>query len=122
MDVPDWCYYGLFYDYATDRNTALTQAPKLPATTLAKQCYSTMFTGCTSLTQTPELPATTLAELCYNGMFYYCTSLSHASFPNLNKEIVESEIVKRQDVFFGAADNIEVTCKNGILVINSTEA
>ena len=28
-------------------------------------CYSSMFLGCQSLTQAPELPATTLADSCY---------------------------------------------------------
>ena len=28
-------------------------------------CYSSMFYGCSSLTQAPELPATTLAYSCY---------------------------------------------------------
>ena len=48
----------------------------LPATTLAKYCYGSMFYRCTSLTTAPELPATTLAENCYNNMFYGCTSLT----------------------------------------------
>jgi hypothetical protein len=51
---------------------------KLPATTLADQCYRFMFSGCTSLTSAPELPATTLANNCYEGMFYGCTSLTAA--------------------------------------------
>ena len=55
----------------------LTQAPKLPATTLASNCYYHMFSNCTSLTQAPELPATTLAESCYVDMFSDCTSLTH---------------------------------------------
>ena len=58
--------------------TSLTQAPKLPATTLAEGCYSRMFGGCTSLTQAPELPATTLAEECYSFMFSECSSLTQA--------------------------------------------
>ena len=58
--------------------TSLTQAPKLPATTLADYCYDEMFSGCTSLTQAPELPATTLAYGCYADMFSVCTSLTHA--------------------------------------------
>lgn len=49
----------------------------LPATTLANQCYDSMFSGCTSLTTAPELPATTLAERCYARMFYGCTSLNY---------------------------------------------
>ena len=35
-----------------------------------------MFQGCTSLTQAPELPATTLASYCYYSMFSGCTSLN----------------------------------------------
>ena len=56
--------------------TSLTQAPELPATTLANSCYYYMFIGCTSLTQAPELPATTLADSCYSNMFYNCPLFS----------------------------------------------
>ena len=58
--------------------TSLTAAPELPATTLADYCYSWMFSGCTSLNTVPELPATTLASGCYFHMFYNCTSLTAA--------------------------------------------
>ena len=34
-----------------------------------------MFQGCTSLTTVPSLPATTLANNCYNSMFYLCTKI-----------------------------------------------
>ena len=56
--------------------TSLTQAPLLPATTLANICYNNMFQGCTSLTQAPALPATTLANGCYNSMFMRCYGLT----------------------------------------------
>ena len=56
--------------------TSLVTTPELPATTLANNCYSYMFYGCTSLVTAPELPATTLADLCYQGMFNSCTSLN----------------------------------------------
>ena len=59
--------------------TSLTQAPTLPATTLAEYCYGGMFKGCTSLTQAPTLPATTLAGWCYNEMFNGCTNLKLSS-------------------------------------------
>ena len=49
--------------------TNLTSAPALPATTLASRCYSSMFYGCSSLTQAPALPATALARSCYSSMF-----------------------------------------------------
>ena len=58
--------------------TSLTQAPKLPAITLARNCYERMFQGCTSLTTAPELPATALADGCYSNMFIGCTSLTTA--------------------------------------------
>ena len=67
------CYRGMFYGC-----TKLTQAPALPATTLAVDCYNYMFYGCSSLTSAPELPATTLAVGCYNSMFNGCTSLTQA--------------------------------------------
>ena len=59
--------------------TALTAAPELPATTLGEFCYSQMFEGCTGLTAAPELPATEMARGCYNQMFYGCTALTTAS-------------------------------------------
>ncbi len=59
--------------------TSLTQAPELPATTLAEGCYHYMFEDCESLAQAPELSATTLAWGCYRNMFSGCTSLSEIS-------------------------------------------
>ena len=58
--------------------TGLTSAPELPATTLANDCYNSMFSGCTGLTSAPELPATTLADNCYSYMFNGCTGLTSA--------------------------------------------
>ena len=63
----------LFYDC-----DVLTQAPALPATTLADYCYRYMFSYCTGLTQAPKLPATTLAISCYGDMFRSCTGLTQA--------------------------------------------
>ena len=37
----------------------------LDSITIAYYCYLRMFAGCTSLTQAPALPATTLADCCY---------------------------------------------------------
>ena len=58
--------------------TSLTTAPELPATTLANNCYYSMFASCSSLTTAPELPATTLANNCYYYMFRGCTNLTAA--------------------------------------------
>ena len=66
-----FCY--LFYEC-----TALTQAPELPAMTLADKCYFGMFADCSSLTQAPELPAETLKDRCYCYMFNGCSSLTTA--------------------------------------------
>jgi hypothetical protein len=60
----DYCYTWMFQDCSS-----LTQAPELPATTLADGCYSAMFFGCSSLTQSPVLPATSLANSCYAQLF-----------------------------------------------------
>ena len=69
----NYCYSSMF-----NGCTSLTQAPALPATTLATGCYFSMFNGCTSLTQAPALPVTTLATRCYSSMFRDCTSLTQA--------------------------------------------
>jgi hypothetical protein len=100
--------------------TSLIQAPELPATSLADSCYYYMFSGCSSLTKAPELPATTLAESCYYRMFANCSSLTKASFPNLEKDTVATEVVENHEAFFDAAYDIETTCKDGILIVNST--
>ena len=72
--MANYCYYYMFQGC-----TSLTQAPFLPATTLAEDCYSGMFYGCTSLTKTPSLPAMTLANNCYSSMFRDCTFLIQVS-------------------------------------------
>lgn len=58
---------------------SLTTAPAvLPATTLAASCYQQMFRGCVSLTTAPELPATTMHNYCYQEMFTACKNLTSA--------------------------------------------
>ena len=66
------------YTFMFSGCTGLTSAPELPATTLASRCYASMFKGCTGLTSAPELPATTLANSCYFSMFNGCTGLMSA--------------------------------------------
>ena len=73
MDVPEYCFYGLFKDC-----TALVTAPALQAETLSNYCYGEMFSGCTSLINTPSLLSKTLAPYCYYAMFSGCTSLTTA--------------------------------------------
>ena len=71
------CFRNLF-----ENCTSLTQAPELPATTLAKGCYEGMFRECIRLTHAPELPATTLPDHCYYNMFEDCISLLNAPYPS----------------------------------------
>ncbi len=78
------CFAYLFKECAN-----LTEAPELPATTLATACYSGMFIKCTSLTEAPELPATTLKNSCYSYMFSQCTNLTKA--PDLPAEVLKQK-------------------------------
>lgn len=71
--------FGSAFCYTFKNCTALTKAPKLPATKVGYQSYLCMFDGCTSLTEVPEeLPADNLPESAYWGMFRGCTSLKKA--------------------------------------------
>lgn len=65
------CYYQMFY------NTRISEAPELPATTLASGCYQSMFSWCPNLVKAPELPAKTLVANCYNSMFWATRSLNY---------------------------------------------
>ena len=78
--VSRYCYYGMFSGC-----TSLTQAPELPATTLAYKCYYGMFSTCTSLTKAPALPATNLVNSCYDSMFYGCTNITSVTMKNAVK-------------------------------------
>jgi hypothetical protein len=71
--VAEKAFRHLFQD-----NSTLTDASGLllPATTLAQECYASMFYACGALTAAPVLPATTLVTNCYYGMFFGCSSLS----------------------------------------------
>ena len=67
------CFFKLFSDCKS-----LTQAPKLPATTLKDSCYYSLFENCENLATVPELPAMTMAKYCYSGMFSGCLNLTKA--------------------------------------------
>ena len=73
----DNTFYCMFVN---DTNLKSHSSKKLlmPATTLTKECYTTMFANCTALTTAPDLPATTLPEACYQGLFGGCTALTSA--------------------------------------------
>lgn len=71
--------YQFYYLFKNCRGMTSAENLILPATTLAYECYMSMFETCTNLTKAPSvLPATTLATSCYSNMFYYCTSLTTA--------------------------------------------
>ena len=84
LTLLDWRNYNIVetnnarFCYLFKDCSVLTSALELPATTLAKYCYQSMFFGCTSLTSAPELTAKTLANGCYLDMFRSCTSLESA--------------------------------------------
>ena len=84
VTVPEYGLYHLF-----NGCSSLIRAPKLPATTLSKSCYSGMFLGCTALVQAPSLPATLLSTQCYSSMFFGCNSLKEA--PSLPATILPPE-------------------------------
>lgn len=57
--------------------THINKAPELPATTMQYACYKNMFAH-SALVNAPVLPATTLAKYCYYGMFSNCVRLNVA--------------------------------------------
>ena len=83
--------------------TNLTEAPELPAKTLSESCYYCMFEGCSSLIKAPELPATTMVKKCYVGMFSGCTSLSET--PKLPAETLADSCYS--SMFSGCSSIIE---------------
>ena len=70
MTLTDDCYRAMF-SFAT----LLEEAPELPATTLATECYWYMFESC-PITEAPDLNVETLVSKCYGNMFINCSNLS----------------------------------------------
>lgn len=60
-------------------------------------CYTYMFINCLALTQAPELPATALAKSCYGGMFYNCTYITSVTMKNAVKPYDSSTYGKLGD-------------------------
>ena len=98
---------------------SLTQAPELPATTLVKRCYDSMFYGCISLTKAPELPAAILTTRCYDSMFYGCTKLNYVKCLATDTSATDctknwlSNVVSTGD-FYAPASTNWTTGENGI--------
>jgi hypothetical protein len=80
-----------------------------------------MFNGCTSLTQAPALPATTLAYWCYFNTFKDCTSIPEPKYnmPNLTFDEVANAI--SNPYIFGYYGTYEVQCSDKILVATFDE-
>jgi len=124
VDTDKYCYYKMFKGC-----TLLTNAPKLPATTLTEGCYQSMFEGCTLLEKAPELPAITLVNNCYQSMFENCSKLNYikALFEDIKennnypytKNWVKNVAVNGQ---FIKSDNWNISenniIKDGILGVN----
>ena len=72
LDGKNYVFVSLF-----SNNTKLIDASELvlQATTLSKQCYYYMFSGCYNLTTSPALNSVTSAQGCYSGMFFRCYNL-----------------------------------------------
>lgn len=51
--------------------------PTCQVTSVPAYCFYYLFKSCTGMIEAPELPATTLANNCYGWMFYGCTNLSN---------------------------------------------
>ena len=62
VDVPEYAYYYMF-----NGCSGLTQAPALPATTLANSCYRYMFSSCTKVTEL-HYPASIQNNSTFTGM------------------------------------------------------
>jgi hypothetical protein len=94
--------------------TSLTQTPELPATTLARSCYSYMFESCTSLTQAPSI-----AKIDYNqyNMFYNAKNLKEITFTHMTTD----EVVAIAEVAsIGLPKGLVMCyCTDGIVVIGA---
>lgn len=71
MTLTDCCYRALF-----SKANNLTEAPELPATTLANSAYTYMF-DVTLITKAPDLLAEVVPTSCYQGMFQNCSNLNY---------------------------------------------
>ena len=95
------------YDSMFQGCTQLTKAPELPAIKMAAACYASMFENCTSLAKAPELPAKELDLNCYDGMFEGCTALTES--PVLPAETLD-KLYCYYSMFYGCTNLKSVTC------------
>ncbi len=88
--------------------TNMITAPELAAIELADSCCLSMFQNCSSLTAAPQLQASLLADFCYCRMFYGCTVLKDA--PALPATTLASNCYNR--MFYGCTDLVEAPTLN----------
>ena len=102
--------------------SSLTQAPALPATTLADSCYGSMFSGCTSLTQAPAIKTYTPNLKAFAYMLDTINhdtnewSLTSFNWPDLTLSEAESMVLSEYIFgynYSGASVRISITCKDG---------
>ena len=79
--IAEKTFFGIFKDDKNGKN--LRSHPYkdlvLPATTLAKQCYREMFSGCTGLTRSAILANAVGADNAYQWMYKGCSNLSEVT-------------------------------------------
>ena len=84
-------------------------------------CYFCMFLDCTSLTQAPALPATTLAEGCYSGIFWNCKlpfTISDKTFDEVANLIQEWYLIGDYwyDKYYNMINPIEIICSDKTII------
>ena len=116
MTLTNDCYRGMFANTPT-----MITAPKLPATTLAAECYWYMFQR-TNISEIPELPAATLPIGAYCGMFHEASSLNFIKCLATNISAASAttswtHVVANQGTFIKSANMTDWTIgENGIPV------
>ena len=86
-DSDEGCFLSVYIEgsvAATGDVTSLLNGVGGDMALTHKSEFFSMFQGCTGLTQAPALPATTLAQYCYNSMFQGCTHITSHHLATLN--------------------------------------
>lgn len=75
MSIASVAEYCCQYMFASNTVLQSLENLALPAMTLQRYCYQSMFYGCRALQSAPVLPAINLNYYCYDQMFRNCSSL-----------------------------------------------
>jgi hypothetical protein len=86
-----------------------------------------MFEGCRSLTQAPELPATTLAEGCYDSMFINCKlpfTFTNKTFEEM-VDVIQNYYILGYDCWYDEDGNpinpVEIICSDKTMLATLDE-